>query len=431
VLSRAGIGFHVRNGGVIFSRFGPDLRPDGVTYHVSFTTEEEDSRYQVPRNASGLHGCDNREHSDRNEDAGGTMSVINVHRQGSIRRRSAGMLLLFLLLCNVCMAREKKDVIQLTNGDRLTCEIIELKKGYLYVKLDYVDGTVALDWSKIAKIESAQEFVVADKAGRRYTGSLENVAEFEGTKELRMQVAGSSTREIVSGKEVVEIDRTDNTFWQNLHGGLSTGLNFSKAQSRTQYNFQANTLFQRTKWSTSANYQSSFSGGGDISDLRNDLSLNITRQLRSPRNFYLGLAEFLQSDQQQLDLRTTIGGAVGHVFRSTNNSFVAGYSGVVWNREHYSPEATVGQTGESAELVFGTQLNFFRFKTTNILATANLYPSMTEPGRVRFDLNTSLKLRIAKDLYWNFGYYLNVDSRPPRNLAKTDYGSTSSLGWTF
>jgi uncharacterized protein DUF481 len=362
------------------------------------------------------------------------MQRRNLRPRESICHRSVQMLLLFLLLSGVSFARGKKDVLVFTNGDRITCEIIKLAKGYLYVKLDYVDGTVAMDWSKIAKVESTQDFVVADKAGRRYTGSLQSAAEGtnpEESKELQVKVAGSSASEVVSGKEVVEIDRTDNTFWQNLHGGLSTGLNFSKQQSRTQYNFQANTLFQREKWSTSANYQSSFSGGGDVSDLRNDLSLNITRQLRSPRNFYSGLAEFLQSDQQQLSLRTTIGGALGHVFSSTNNSFVTGYSGVVWNREHYSPGATVVPTADSAELVLGTQLNFFRFKTTNILATANVYPSMTDPGRVRFDLNTSLKLRIAKDLYWNFGYYLNVDSRPPQSLSKTDYGSTSSLGWTF
>jgi len=359
------------------------------------------------------------------------MSLLNVRRPVSFRRRSAQVFLLFLSLSGICAARAKKDVIQFSNGDRITCEIIKLEKGYLYVKLDYVDGTVAMDWSKITKVQSDQEFVVADKAGRRYTGSLKNLDEGTESEGLQIQVMGPSTSKAVSGEEVVEIDRTDRTFWQNLHGGLSSGLNFSKQQSRTQYNFQANTLFQRAKWSTSANYQSSFSGGGDISDLRNDLSLNIMRQLRSPRNFYLGLGEFLQSDQQQLNLRTTIGGALGHVFSSTNNSFITGYGGGVWNREHYSSEATVGQTGESGELVFGTQLNFFRFKTTNILATANVYPSMTDLGRVRFDLNTSLKLRIAKDLYWNFGYYLNVDSRPPQNLPKTDYGSTSSLGWTF
>jgi hypothetical protein len=176
---------------------------------------------------------------------------------------------------------------------------------------------------------------------------------------------------------------------------------------------KSNALFERTKWSAAADYQSSFSGGGDISNLRNDLQLTGIRQLRSPRNFYAGIADFLQSNEQQLDLRTTLGGAIGHIFSKTNNSFIAMYGRVDWNRERYSSEATVGRTGDSAEVVLGTQLNFFRSETTNLLVDARVYPSLTDLGRTRFDLNTSLKLRIAKDLYWRFGYYLNVDSRPP------------------
>jgi hypothetical protein len=330
----------------------------------------------------------------------------------------------------VCSARERKDAIQFNNGDRITCEIIKLEKGYLYVKLEYADGTVAMDWSKITHIESPQNFVVADSEGHRYTGSLRSETE-EEPEGLKVQVMGASTSQLVPGKEVATIDRTDTSFWQNLHGGMDVGLNYSKQQNRTQYNFQSNALFQRTKWSAAANYQSSFSGGGDVSNLRNDLQLNGSRQLLSPRNFYMGLADFLQSNEQQLDLRTTLGGALGHVFSYTNNTFIAAYGGADWNRERYSSEATVGRNGNSAEVILGTQVNFFRFKTTNILADAHVYPSLSDLGRVRFDLNTSLKLRIAKDLYWRFGYFLDFDSRPPQNLPRTDYGSTSSLGWTF
>lgn len=359
------------------------------------------------------------------------MQDMRARFDGWFSHCSVWHVLLFLTLSTVCAARDKKDVIQFTNGDRITCEIVKLDKGYLYVKLEYADGTVAMDWSKITHVESPQTFVVADKAGERYTGSLQTAAESETAEGLEVKVAGPSTSQIISSKEVVQIHRTDNTFWQNLHGGMDAGLNFSKQQNRTQYNFQSNATFERTKWLAGANYESSFSGGGGLSDLRNDLGLNITRQLLSPRNFYEGLADFLQSNEQQLDLRTTLGGAVGHMFSYTNHSFIAAFGGVDWNRERYSSEATVGRTGNSAETILGTQINFFRFKTTNILADARLYPSLTDPGRVRFNLNTSLKLRLAKDLYWKFGYYLNFDSRPPQNLPKSDYGSTSSLGWTF
>jgi len=346
-------------------------------------------------------------------------------------RYPSWMVMLVLVLAGVCSAREKKDVIQFLNGDRITCEIVKLEKGYLYVKLDYADGTVAMDWSKIARVESPQSFVVADKAGERHTGRLESVAEGREPEQLKVQIMGPSENEVVSGTEVVEIEQTDTSFWQNLHGGMDAGFNYTKQENRVQYNFNSNAVFARAKWSAGADYTSSFSGGGDASSLRNDLRLNGTRQLRSPRNFYMGFAEFLHNGQQQLDLRTTLGGALGHYFSQTNHGLIGAYAGAVWNREHYSPEATARQGGDSAEAILGTQVNFFRFKTTNFLVDARLYPSLTDLGRIRFDLNTSLKLRIAKDLYWKLGYYLNVDSRPPQDLPKTDYGSTASLGWTF
>lgn len=359
------------------------------------------------------------------------MQIRCTHHNSLFPRCLAWLGLLCLTLAGVCSAREKKDVIQFTNGDRITCEIINLSKGYLYVKLDYADGTVAMDWSKIARVESSQSFVLTDKTGTRFTGRMQNVAEENASEELNLLVTGSSRSELVPGKEVVEIYRTDSGFWQNLNGSIDIGFNYAKQQNRAQYSLDLNAVYSRTKWSVGADYESSFSGGGGISNLRNDLRITGQRQLRSPQNFYLGVAEFLHNGEQQLDLRTTWGGALGHNVRRTSNSLITAYGGAVWDRENYSAAATTGQTGDSAEAVLGTQLNFFRFKTTNVLVDARVYPSLTDLGRTRFDLNTSVQLRIAKNLYWKLSYYLNVDSSPPQNLPKTDYGSTSSLGWTF
>jgi len=349
-------------------------------------------------------------------------------------RTKLPLVLLFVTLSVVCSARERKDVLQFANGDRITCEIMRLDKGYLYVRLPYARGEVGFDWSQIAHIESAESFVVVDKTGKRYTGTLQKAPDGNapgGLEEMKVQVTGPSTSQVFPGNDVVEIDRTDSGFWKNLHGDLNAGLNYAKQQNRTQFNFQSNTVFQRTKWSMATNYQSSFSGGGGISNLRNDLQLNGMRQLLSPRNFYMGQAEFLQSNEQQLNLRMTYSGALGHVFSHTNSTFIIGYAGATWNRERYSSQATVDRTGDSAEAIFGTQMNFFRFRTTDINLAAQLYPSLTDLGRVRFSLNTSLKLRVAKRLDWTFGYFLDFDSRPPQNLPKSDYGSTSGLAWRF
>ena len=347
------------------------------------------------------------------------------------------LVLCFVTLSDVCSARERKDILQFTNGDRITCEIMRLDKGYLYVRLPYARGEVGFDWLQIAQVESAESFVVVDDTGKRYMGTLQKAPDGDTSGgaaesgEMKVQVTGPSASQVFSGKDVVAIERTDTGFWKNLHGDLNGGLNYAKQQNRTQFNFQSNTVFQRTKWSMAANYQSSFSGGGGISNLRNDLQVNGMRQLLSPRNFYMGLADFLQSNEQQLDLRMNFGGALGHVFSHTDNSFIIGYAGATWNREQYSSQATVDRTGDSAEAILGTQMNIFRFRTTDINLAAQLYPSLTDLGRVRFNLNTSLKLRVAKRLDWTFGYFLDFDSRPPQNLPKSDYGSTSGLAWRF
>jgi hypothetical protein len=55
----------------------------------------------------------------------------------------------------------------------------------------------------------------------------------------------------------------------------------------------------------------------------------------------MGLAGFQHNGEQELDLRTTFGGAVGHNFQMTNNSVVAAYVGADWNNEHYEGDPTL------------------------------------------------------------------------------------------
>jgi hypothetical protein len=123
------------------------------------------------------------------------MQDSRVSHYAALVPRFALLVLLCLTLGGACFARPKKDVIQFNNGDRITCEIIKLEKGYLYVKLEYAEGTVGMDWSKITRVESPQNFVIADKEGNRYTGSLRSAVEERNPAELaemKVQVAGTS-----------------------------------------------------------------------------------------------------------------------------------------------------------------------------------------------------------------------------------------------
>lgn len=356
---------------------------------------------------------------------------MNLHERGLFCS-----LLLWIVFClltplGTCAARDKKDVIIFANGDRMTCEIMQLEKGYLYVRLANGEGTIAVDWTKVVRIESQYNFVVSNENGERFTTGLKSAAPADSPDKFVVLVTRRSTTSAIPGSAIVAVEQNDAGIWQNIHGSIDSGLNFTKQQNRVQYNFGSTAIYAKPLWSANADLNSSFSGGGAAENFRYDLQLQGIRQMRSPRNAYMGLAGFQHNGEQELNLRTTLGGALGHNFRMTNNSLVMAYGGADWNSERYSQQASTGQTGNSAEAVLGTELNFFRFRTTNFLLNSQIYPSLTDLGRVRVNLNAAIKLRIAKRLYWNFSYYLNYDSHPPQDLPQTDYGSAASIGWKF
>ena len=356
---------------------------------------------------------------------------MNIHDRPPFFSFSAWTVLLLMVLSGTCWARDKKDVVVFANGDRMTCEIMQLQKGYLYVRLANGEGTISVDWTKVVRIESQYHFIVTNEKGERFISNLQNVADAASPDKFLVEVTGSSTTSFIPSLQVVALEQNDIGFWTNLHGSIDSGLNYTKQQNRVQYNFDSSVVYTKPRWSVGADVGSSFSGGGSAQNLRLDIQTKLARQLFSPRNVYMGLVGFQHNGEQDLDLRTTMGGALGHNFQMTNNSLVAAYVGADWNSEHYGNEAASGQTGNSAEAVVGTNLSFFRFRTTNFVVNTDVYPSLTELGRVRLDLNAAVKLRLAKRLYWSFSYYLNYDSRPPPNLTGTDYGSAASIGWKF
>ena len=92
------------------------------------------------------------------------------------------------------------------------------------------------------------------------------------------------------------------------------------------------------------------------------------------------------------------------------------------------------QSIDSQNLASGliaANLQFFRFNKTNGTLTATLLPAINDPGRVKFNLNTTYYIKLTGNLSWNVSFYGNWDTQPPNGLPGSDYGSSSGLSWTF
>jgi hypothetical protein len=337
-----------------------------------------------------------------------------------------------LVVTSPLFARETTDVLVMKNGDRMTCQVKGLDAGVLYVSFDYIDGTTSVQWSKVARLESKQLFIVKTEDGSVYTGSL-NTPETPIGQPVKIEIVESPEKEVMlDSPQIVGMTETSEKFWRRFNGQLNFGVIYSKGNSSTQYNFGSQAEYLRERWSAQASVSSNLSSSSGVSaSTRNLLNFGSSRLLPWNNYFYAGLGSFLQSSAQGITLQTTIGGGLGRYFKNTNQSKISVLGGIAWQSTKYQPSVVPLGTQNLAAAVIAANFSFFRFSKTNLTATATLFPDLTQPGRVQFTTNTTYYVKLVGNLSWNLSFYGNWDNRPPVGFSGSDYGSSSGLSWTF
>jgi hypothetical protein len=337
-----------------------------------------------------------------------------------------------LLLSMPLLAQEKTDVIVMKNGDRFTCEIKSLSAGVLSVKLSYVDGTIGIQWSQVAHLESNRLFLVHTESGEVYTGKI-STSGASNDPPIKIEIAEAPVKEVeVAQPKIIQLTQTSAGFWRRFDGAVNTGLLYSKGNESVQYNIGSQVAYNRERWSSQLLFNSSFaSNSGANLTTRNQVDLNTLRLLRWNNWFYAGTASFLQSSVQDINLQTTLGGGIGRYLKNTNRASIYVLGGLGWQNASYGQNTDDQGTQNTAVGFVATEIKFFKFKKTNVDVSASLLPSISDPGRVHFNTNATYYVKIIQDLSWNFSFYGSWDSRPPVTLPKSDYGTSSGLSWTF
>ncbi len=321
-------------------------------------------------------------------------------------------------------AKRKDDVVVMKDGDTFTGEIKKLENGLLYFKSGYMIDSVQLDWKRVAHVESKDRFNVLFADGKRLTGTIEEL------ENQRFAVHAAGTEILATAPDVVSIYPVEETFLAQLTGSVDYGFNFTAGNNTLQSDFSGEVKYAADRWRTQlsvnsvVNHQSGASDSG-----RNDLDFLYFKSVSD--NWFVGAtANVLTSDQQDLTLRTTGGGGVGRDFLRSGTAGLFVLAGVGFSREQYS--SSVGdQPHKSAEAEF--QMQFFKstFRKFQFNATLTAYPNLTTLGRVRLGAESNLKVEIIRNLFWKMSFYESYDSKPPVVAPKNDFGTSTSLGWTF
>jgi hypothetical protein len=329
-------------------------------------------------------------------------------------------------------ARDSTDIVIMKNGDRLTGQVKGLDAGVLYVSMAYMLNTSSIDWSNVARIDSKQLFIVRTENGTVYRGTIKTV-EAEGDRPAKVEVAETAEKKVsIDAPRVVNIAETSDRFWQRFNGVVNFGTTYSKGNQTVQYTLGSQTEYLRERWSAGVNVNSTLSSStGAATSTRNEVTPTARHLLPWNNYFYAGVADFLQSSVQGIQLQTTAGAGIGRYLTNTNRATIAVLGGFAWQNTQYQQAVVPAGTQNLAAALLVAEMKLFKFNKTNLNVTAILLPVLNEPGRVKFNTNATYYFKITGNLSWNVSFYGNWDNRPPPLFVGSDYGTSSGLSWTF
>ncbi len=127
------------------------------------------------------------------------------------------------------------------NRDRITCEIKGLDADTLYISVEYILNTSAVDWSKVDHIESKQLFIVKTQGGAVYAGTLSTpeTACWATPRGTRVSRSLSNNKVELEKTQVIKMDETSCNFLQRFNGDIGLGVIYSKGNQSTQYSFNS------------------------------------------------------------------------------------------------------------------------------------------------------------------------------------------------
>jgi len=315
------------------------------------------------------------------------------------------------------------DSLVLKNDDIIVGEIKSMDKNVLTIETDYSNTDFKIEWDKVQKVYSNQMYLITLSDGTRLNATLRT-----DTADVRQVVLTGETVDLHANIiNVVYIKPVEEDFISRLSASLDLGYNHTRNDNLQQFSTRTSVGYLDKFWSFNGSFNAVRSSQNSTENIRRT-DANITFNYFLRNDWFLLLSEdFLQNDEQKLQLRTATKGGIGKYIIHSNNAYFGVAVGGVWNKERFTDDELPDRN--SAESFIGTELNMFNMGDLNLLTSLVAYPSITESGRVRADFKFDLKYDLPLDFYISLGYTHNFDNQPVAGAVKNDYVFQTSIGW--
>ena len=249
-----------------------------------------------------------------------------------------------LLLLATAAAVSAQDTVAMATGEKIVGEIISVEKDVLTMSTTYSDSDFKIEWDQVVAIDSARQFLIETFDGRRISGSLK-----ADLSNKSVQV-GSVAVVLADVSAILPIERT---FWSRFETALDFGYSMTRANDAKQLTLGGTLLYRDEDVLDTVIGNVFSSSQSDATDTQRWNVGNDFRYLLGDRWYANTGQDFLNSDEQSLDLRTTIGAGGGRYLLRSASQYLAVGAGLAWNREDYTDPAI--ETQDSAEAYIGTE----------------------------------------------------------------------------
>jgi len=319
----------------------------------------------------------------------------------------------------------KTDVLTLSNGDVLTCEIKEMSRGQLQASTDDL-GTVSIKWDKISRVVSHYWFLISIKEGKLIYGQMS-----ESNKDGFLTVNFQEKTTTVPMSDVVEIQPVRYEFWDRVTMSASFGFNYSQGSDVLQTNAAASMKYQGPiyTWGFSGYLMITDQGESGGVTRRDQIDLTLGREISGRFNGNT-TAEAYRNDELGIRMRVSGGLNVGYYLLRKSHLELETSLGANVNREWATADSDPTNNAEG-DIGLAYSMYYYDSPKTNLTLSADYYPSFTISGRHRFEGNIVGKQEIIKNLYLALNYYESRDNKPPAGAnATSDRGVVISIEWS-
>jgi hypothetical protein len=299
-----------------------------------------------------------------------------------------------------------------------------MSRNVLTFDTDYADSEFKIEWNNVKGLIAKTIVIIYTKEGGRYTGNLN----FDNNNERIVTLVSSGVDKSFNLDEIVKITTLNKGFLSRIVISIDAGYSLSKANNLSQLSMSGKVNYTADKWRLGGGFNNVFTTQDDVDPItRNEANIDFSRDIFGDAFAFAGM-EFLESSDQELDLRTTSKLGVGYYLVRTNSMFFQAGVGLANANEKF-----IGMDSENSFEGLG-QIEFDAFDIGDFSFRAKIsaYPNFTTKGRVRINSDVSLKWDLPLDFYIKASIVHNYDNKPPiEGTDKIDYVFQTGIGWEW